>query len=203
MVLWDPVNPVRPVSPEGNQPWILTGSLILSWNSNTLATWYKELTHWEGLWCWERLRAGGEGSNRGQDGLMASSTQWTGVWTNSEREWKTRKPDVLQSMGSQRVGHDCGTEQQQPIRADMGAFALEIVRLLIIQERSNIHYQKFSSLLGPPLQWNCVLGGGRGCPVCITFLEALFTWSLSRSRPVGLQESRPIRQPLRFKGEWR
>ena len=67
---------------------------------------------------------------------------------------------MLQSMGSQRVGHDCGAEQQQPIRADMGAFALESVRLLIIQERSNIHYQKFSSLLGPPPQWNRVSGGG-------------------------------------------
>ena len=92
--------------------------LILSWSS--LATWYKELTHWERLWRWERLRAGGEGGNRGWDGLMALPTQQTGTWTNSEREWKTGKPDVLQSMGSQRVGNDCGTEkQQQPIRAGM------------------------------------------------------------------------------------
>ena len=37
-------------------------------NSNTLATWCKELCHWERLWCWERLRAGGEGDNRGWDG---------------------------------------------------------------------------------------------------------------------------------------
>ena len=38
-----------------------------SWNSNTLATWCEELTHWKRLWCWERLRAGGEGDNRGWD----------------------------------------------------------------------------------------------------------------------------------------
>ena len=45
-----------------------------SWNSNTLATWYKELTHLKRLWCWERLKAGGEGDDRGWDGWMASPT---------------------------------------------------------------------------------------------------------------------------------
>ena len=48
-----------------------------SWSSNTLATWCKEPTHWKRPWCWERLKAGGEGDNGGQDGWMASSTQWT------------------------------------------------------------------------------------------------------------------------------
>ena len=42
---------------------------------------------------------------------MASLTQWTWVWENSGRCWKTRKPGVLQSMGLQRVGHDWVTEQ--------------------------------------------------------------------------------------------
>ena len=49
-----------------------------SWNSNTLATWWEELTHWERPWCWERLKAGGEGDDRGWDGWMASPTQWNG-----------------------------------------------------------------------------------------------------------------------------
>ena len=31
------------------------------WNSNTLATWCKELTHLKRPWCWERLKAGGAG----------------------------------------------------------------------------------------------------------------------------------------------
>ena len=35
-----------------------------SWSSNTLATWCKELTHWERPWCWERLKAGGEGNDK-------------------------------------------------------------------------------------------------------------------------------------------
>ena len=51
-----------------------------SWNSSTLATWYEELTHWKRPWCWERLKMGGEGDNRGWDGWMASPTQWTWVW---------------------------------------------------------------------------------------------------------------------------
>ena len=34
-------------------------------------------------WCWERLRAGGEGDDRRWDGWMASPTQWTWVWVNS------------------------------------------------------------------------------------------------------------------------
>ena len=42
-----------------------------SWNSNTLATWCEELTHWKRPWCWARLKAG-EGDNRGWDGWMAS-----------------------------------------------------------------------------------------------------------------------------------
>ena len=54
-----------------------------SWNSNILATWCEELTHWKILWCWERLKAGGEGDDREWDGWMASATRWTWVWVNS------------------------------------------------------------------------------------------------------------------------
>ena len=48
--------------------------------------------------------------NRGWDGWMASPTQWTWVWVNSGSWWWTGRPGVLQSMGSQRVGHDWATE---------------------------------------------------------------------------------------------
>ena len=81
-----------------------------SWNSNTLATWCEELTHWKRPWCWKRLKAGGEGDDRGWDGWMASPTQWTWVWVNSGSWWWTGRPSVLQSMGSQRVRHDWATE---------------------------------------------------------------------------------------------
>ena len=46
--------------------------LMLSSNSNTLATWCKELTYWKRPWCWERLRAGGEGDDWGWDGITDS-----------------------------------------------------------------------------------------------------------------------------------
>ena len=69
-----------------------------SWNSNTLATWCKELTHWKGPWCWERLKAGGEEDDRGWDGWMASPIQWTWVCVNSGSWWWTGKSGVLQSI---------------------------------------------------------------------------------------------------------
>ena len=81
-----------------------------SWNSNTLATWYKELTHLKRPWCWERLRAGGEGDDRGWDGWMASPTQWTWVWVNSRSWWWIGRPGMLWFMGLQRIGHDFETE---------------------------------------------------------------------------------------------
>ena len=78
--------------------------------ANTLATWCEELTHWKRPWCWERLKAEGEGDDRGWDGWMASPTQWTRVWVNSGSWWWTRRPGLLQSMGSQRVRHNWATE---------------------------------------------------------------------------------------------
>ena len=81
-----------------------------SWNSNTLATWCEELTHLRRLWCWERLKAGGEADDRGWDGWMASLTQWTWVCVDSGSLWWTGRPGVLRFMGSQRVRHDWATE---------------------------------------------------------------------------------------------
>ena len=57
-------------------------------------------------WCWERLKAGGEGDDREWDGWVVSPTQWTWIWVSSGSWWWTGKPGVLQSMGSQRVRHD-------------------------------------------------------------------------------------------------
>ena len=69
--------------------------------SNTLATWCEELTHWKRPWCWERLKAGREGDNRGWDGWMVSPTRWTWVWASFRSWWWTGKPGVLQSTGLQ------------------------------------------------------------------------------------------------------
>ena len=67
-----------------------------SWNSNTLATFRcKELTHLKRPWCWERLKAGGKGDDRGWDGGIASLTLWTSVWVSSGSWWWTRRPGML------------------------------------------------------------------------------------------------------------
>ena len=80
------------------------------WNSNTLATWCQELTHLKRPWCWERLKAGGEGDDRGWYGWMASLTRRTWVWVSSRSWWWTGNPGMLQSIGLQRVRHDWATE---------------------------------------------------------------------------------------------
>ena len=74
--------------------------------------WYKELTHWERPWSWEKLKAREEG-DRGWDGWIASLTQWTRVWANSGTYWRTGRPGVLQYKGSRRVRHNLGTEWKQ------------------------------------------------------------------------------------------
>ena len=104
---------IKPVNPKGSQSWIFIGATDAEAESPIL--WPpdgKELTHWKRPWCWERLKAG-EVDDRGWDGWMASPTQCTWVWANSGRQWKTRKPSVLEFMGLQRVGCDWVTEQQQ------------------------------------------------------------------------------------------
>ena len=75
------------------------------WSIETPILWPPDVKNWL---IWRdpdaRLRVG-EGDDRGWDGWMASPTQWTWVWVNSRIWWWTGRPGVLQSMGSQRVGH--------------------------------------------------------------------------------------------------
>ena len=62
---------IKPVHPKGYQSWVFIEDWCWSWNSSTLAIWCKDLTHLKRPWCWERLRAGEEGDNRGWDGWRA------------------------------------------------------------------------------------------------------------------------------------
>ena len=73
---------IRSVNPKGNRSWIFTGRTDAEAEA-TLATWCEERTCWKRPWCWGRLKAGGEGDDRGWDGWMTSLTQWTWVWTSS------------------------------------------------------------------------------------------------------------------------
>ena len=87
---------------EINPEYSLEG-LMLKLKLQYLATCCKQPTHWKRPQCQERLRAGGEGGNRGWDGWMVSPTQWTWVWASSGSWWWTGKPGVLQFMEFQRV----------------------------------------------------------------------------------------------------
>ena len=102
---------IQQVHPKWNQFWIFIrrtdaeAQTPILWPSDTLPPF-----HWKRPWCWEILKAGGEGYDRGWDGWMVSLTWWTWVWVSSGSFWWTGRPGVLQSMGSQRVGHDWATE---------------------------------------------------------------------------------------------
>ena len=98
---------IQPVHTKGDQSWVFIGrtDVEAERNANTLAPWCEELPHLKRPWCWERLRAGGEGDNRGWDGWMTSPTRWTWVWVDSGSWWWTGRPGVLRLTGLQRVRH--------------------------------------------------------------------------------------------------
>ena len=108
---------IQPVHPKGNQSWVFIGRTDAE--AETPILWppdVKNLTHWKRPWCWERLRAGGEGDDRGWDGWMASPMQWTWVWVSSGNRWWTGRPGVLQSMGLQSYTQLCDlTELNWPV----------------------------------------------------------------------------------------
>ena len=84
-------------------------------SSNTLATWCEELTHWKRPWCWERLRAGGKGMT--EDEMVGWHPRLSGQeFEQTLGDSEGGKPGVLQSKGSQRVGHDLATDQQNKAR---------------------------------------------------------------------------------------
>ena len=103
---------LREINPE----YSLEGLMLKLKLQNFLATWCEEQTQWERPWCWERLKVGGEGDDRRWDGWMESPTQWTWVWVSSRSWWWTGTSGMLQSMGSQRVGHDWVTELNWRVR---------------------------------------------------------------------------------------
>ena len=104
---------IQPIHPKGNQLWIFIGRTDAEAEAPIL--WPEGLTHWKRPWCWERLKAGGEGGGRGWDGWMASPARWTWVWASSGSWWWTERPSVLQSIGSQRVRHYWRTELKDHI----------------------------------------------------------------------------------------
>ena len=98
----------QPVNPKENQSWIFTGRTDAEAEAPIL--WPPDTKSW-------LIR---KDPDSGKDWMqekeatedMALPIQWTWVWASSRRWWRTGKPGVLQSMGSQRVGHNWVTEQQ-------------------------------------------------------------------------------------------
>ena len=92
---------IQPVNPKGNQSWIFTGRT----DAEAPVLWPTDVKSWlirkYPAWFWEILRAEGKEDDRRRDVWMASLTQWPWVWASSRRWWRTGKPGVLQSMGSQ------------------------------------------------------------------------------------------------------
>ena len=103
---------IKPVNPKNSQP---------SWEGLLLKQKLQYFGHlmWRADSLEKTLMLGKfEGRRRGEDrerdGWIAWLTQWTWVWASSRKCWRTGKPGVLQSTGSQRFGHDWATEQQTP-----------------------------------------------------------------------------------------
>ena len=80
-----------------------------SWNSNTLANWCKELAHLKRPWCWERLKAGGQGDDRGWNHWMSSLTRWIWVWASVDdgqggmagcNPWSYKELDMTDPLNS-------------------------------------------------------------------------------------------------------
>ena len=123
-----------------NSPDYLLEGLMLKLKLQFLATWCKELTHLKRPWCWERLRAGGEGHDKGWDGWMASSIQWTWVWVDSGSWWWTGRSGMLQSMGSQRIRHDWATKLNWTLYSQGTCTWVSVLRLMV-----HIHYLRKQS----------------------------------------------------------
>ena len=100
---------IQPVHPKGTQSWIFIGRTDAEIETPIL--WPPDAKNWligKDPDAGKDRRQEEKGMT--EDGWMASLTQWTWVWVNSRSWWRTGRPDVLQSMGSQRVEHDWATE---------------------------------------------------------------------------------------------
>ena len=101
---------IQPVHPKGNQSWIFFGRTDAEAETPILWPLMWRTDSLKRPWCWERLKAGRERDNREWDGWMTSLKWWMWVWVGSGSWWWIGKPGVLQSMRSQKVGHDWVTK---------------------------------------------------------------------------------------------
>ena len=102
---------IKPVLSKGNHSWIFIGRTDAEAKSPILWPLEARTDSLEKNLILGKIEGGRQrGWHTGWDGWMASLTQWTWVWASSRSLWWTGKPDVLQSMASQIVGHNWVTE---------------------------------------------------------------------------------------------
>jgi len=102
---------IQPVHPKGNQSWIFIGRTdILKLKLQYFGHLMQRTDSFEKTLMLGKIEGRRRRDDRGWDGWMASPTWWTWVWVNSGSWWRTGKPDMRQSMGSQRVRHNWATE---------------------------------------------------------------------------------------------
>ena len=102
---------IKPVCPKGNQSWIFIGKTEAEAEAPILSL--PDAKNWllrKDPDAGKDWRQEEKGTTEDKIGWMASPTRWTWVWVSSGGWWWTGKPGILQSIGSQRVGHDWATE---------------------------------------------------------------------------------------------
>ena len=92
----------------------------------------------------ERTLMLGKIVGRRWDGWMASLTQWTWVWVDSESWWWMGRPGVLQFMGSQRVRHDWATELNWRSKYLSIAFHRAIIINILTLSKKLLNWDKCS-----------------------------------------------------------
>ena len=154
---------VQPVHSEGDQSWDFFGRNDAK--AETPVLWPPHAKSWltEKDWCWQGLRAGGEGDDRGWDGWIASLTRWTWVSVNSGRWWCTGRPGMLRFMGSQTVGHDWATE-------------LNWTELIVIVKMTITRSSRDSVIQTLWLLMQCVTPSSSDPYVYFTFMFCLHPW---------------------------
>ena len=102
------IKEVKPVNPKGNQSWLFIGRTDAVAEAQIL--WPPDVKNWliEKTLMLGKIEGRRRRNAIAWNGWMTSLTQWTWVWASSGSWWWTGKPGMLQSMGSQRTGHDWG-----------------------------------------------------------------------------------------------
>ena len=119
---------IQRVNPKWNQSWIFTGRTDAE--AEVPILWPPDVKNWstgKDPDAGKDWRQEEKGDNGWWDGWMASLTRWSWVWASSGSQWWMGKPGVLQSMGSQRVGHDWVTELNQTPKHAFDFFFMPLI----------------------------------------------------------------------------